>query len=238
MIKRCSIVLIVALVLLVACGRDPEPVNTSLPTVEESVSTREQIGQFSINDGRYVSKRTAEGNVEVPYILIHESKFNVIQQYAISYQPSGMLQLNNNKVVMKSTYAGKDYCWIFQLVEKDTMKFIADESVVPESDSLWEDGMVFSLDEADDIILEELKTISQEYLSGGDAGHISTITNWDDPIITIIDSTPPYFIKVSDGDLSGLVYQVEYNTTQDGVLGPIILYMDPDGTIIGVSPRE
>lgn len=149
MIKRASIVLIVAVVLLVACGRDPEPVNTSLPSAEESVSTREQIGQFSINDGRYVSKRTAEGNVELPYILIHKSTFTVVQQDAISYQPSGMVEKNGNKIVMKSTYAEKDYSWVFQLVDEDMMILLADESVIPESDAQWEDGMVFSLDEED-----------------------------------------------------------------------------------------
>ena len=240
--KRSIIVLIVATVLLVACGRKIEPANTTRPTSKESVFSGEQNEEYSINDGMYITKRTSKGEVQEPYILINENKFTIISQRAVSYQPSGMFQLksNENKAVMKSTYAEKDYCWIFQLVDNDTMKFMADESIVPESDFQWENGMIFILDAEDYISLEDLKAKSQEYLSGGTAGDVSTITNWDNPSITIIDGDgiPTYCIKFSDDKISDLVYQVEYTTTQDGVAGPIILYMDPDGTIIGVSPRE
>lgn len=236
--KKCGIILIIAIVLLTACGKETESANTIIPTSDVSVSSSEQNGEFSMNDGRYVAKRTSEGNVEVPYILVHESNFTVVQQHAVSYQPSGMVEKSGNTVVMKSSYAEKEYCWVFQLVDNDTMILIADESIVPGTASQWEDGMVFSLDAEDKISPEELKALSQEYLSGGTAGEVSTITNWDDPIITIIDKLPDTYMVITEVDDSNLVYQVEYNTTQDGVLGPIVLYMDSDGNILGLAYRE
>ncbi len=44
---------------------------------------------------------------------------------------------------MKATYADNDYFWVFQLIGNDKLLFEANESIVPESDSQWEDGMVF-----------------------------------------------------------------------------------------------
>lgn len=68
-----------------------------------------------------------------------------------------------------------------------------------------------------------------------------TITNLDNPKVEehVFEKQP--FIGFFDGkkNLKGKkVYKVTFNTTQDGLLGPIVLYVDMQGKVIGTDFRE
>ncbi len=99
---------------------------------------------FTLDDGCYAQRINGD-NIEVPYLLIRDGQFNVIQNIAMNYQPSGNIIIDGKKVIMKTTYAGKDYIWIFNLIGDNALELQLNKSVIPESESVWYDGMVFVL---------------------------------------------------------------------------------------------
>lgn len=101
---------------------------------------------FSLEDGRYVVENSNE-QISVPYILIQNGRFTVVMDIAVSYQPSGKIEKNENEVVMATSYADEELYWTFQLSNDNTLKFLLDKSQIP-------DGANF-IDGASFILVEE-----------------------------------------------------------------------------------
>lgn len=99
---------------------------------------------YSLHDGRYVLSESASGT-GIPYLLIYEGSLAVIQDIAISYQPSGTIERSGNIVTMKTVYAGETYIWVFELIGHDQVKFRLGDSEIPVNRGKWKDKMVFTL---------------------------------------------------------------------------------------------
>jgi hypothetical protein len=69
----------------------------------------------------------------------------IIQDVAVSYQPSGMIERDGNTITMKTVYAGETYIWVFELIGHDQVKLHLSDSEVPVNHGKWEDEMVFTL---------------------------------------------------------------------------------------------
>lgn len=71
---------------------------------------------------------------------------------------------------------------------------------------------------------------------------LETITNLDNPKIEeVIFDTPPQIAYFdNETDITGkTIYKITYNTTVDGLLGPVVTYVDKtSGKIIGADFRE
>lgn len=107
----------------------------------------EKKGQeYSLDNGLYVSQRSAEGQIEHPYILIQDDKMTIIKDMARSYQPSGEFKRTENEIVMESLFADEEFRWVFQLTDNNTFKLLLDKSVFPEDSMDWKSEMIFSLD--------------------------------------------------------------------------------------------
>jgi hypothetical protein len=104
---------------------------------------------FSLDSGRYVPDYTEdEKDINtVPYILIDKDKFSIIQDIAVSYQPSETLIRKGNEVVMETVFAGESYKWVFTLKDNNKLKFVLKKSVIPNNHFEWEDERLFSLTE-------------------------------------------------------------------------------------------
>lgn len=99
---------------------------------------------YALDDGRYIMRSSGSGT-DVPYLLIHEGRFNVIQNIAVSYQPSGNYYIRGNEVIMRSKFAGGDYIWVFKLIGNNTLQLQLSKSNIPQSDAKWEKDMIFVL---------------------------------------------------------------------------------------------
>lgn len=99
---------------------------------------------YSLNDGRYVISESAD-KISLPYLLINNGKMTIIQDVAVSYQPSGMIERDGNTITMKTVYAGETYIWVFELIGHDQVKLHLSDSEVPVNHGKWEDEMVFTL---------------------------------------------------------------------------------------------
>lgn len=76
-----------------------------------------------------------------------------------------------------------------------------------------------------------------EYVSGVES--VDSIIDPDDPEVREISALPESYWQIMDEyDDSGSFYEVTYRTTADEILGPIVVYMDKTGTIIGLAYRE
>lgn len=75
-----------------------------------------------------------------------------------------------------------------------------------------------------------------------DPKSIKTITNYDNPKIEeVVFDTPPWMYYFEDKkDIVGKgLYKITFYTTQDGLLGPIVIYVDKlSGELIGIEYRE
>ena len=74
-----------------------------------------------------------------------------------------------------------------------------------------------------------------------DSKSIETIINLDNPKIKeiVFDTQPSMYYLEDETDIIGKeLYKVTFNTTMDGLLGPMVLYVDKlTGTLIGVEYR-
>ena len=102
-------------------------------------------GTYSLHDGMYVQKQIEDGQIHVPYILIRDGRFTVVQDIAVSYQPSGEIEQSGNTVTMKTLFAGDEYSWVFELTADDTLKFSAEKSKPKEVGEPIEEGTIFVL---------------------------------------------------------------------------------------------
>ena len=100
---------------------------------------------FHLEDGRYVLSPETE-ETSVLYLLIHEGKMTIVQDMAVSYQPSGRIARDGNRVMIDTKYADEDCRWIFQLIDDNQLKLMTEESVVPETigRAAWHSVMVFT----------------------------------------------------------------------------------------------
>ncbi len=74
-----------------------------------------------------------------------------------------------------------------------------------------------------------------------DKKSIETITNFDNPKIeeVVFDTQPSLYYFEDKIDIVGKVlYKITFNTTQDGLLGPMVFYVDKlSGVLIGAEYR-
>ncbi len=97
---------------------------------------------YALNDGRYVLKSYPDGE-DVPYLLINGDEFNVIENIAMNYQPSGRIERKGKEVIMASEYGGGSYKWVFRLTGDSILSLEADKSTFPPGKIDWNNNMVF-----------------------------------------------------------------------------------------------
>ncbi len=75
-----------------------------------------------------------------------------------------------------------------------------------------------------------------------DKKSIETITNFDNPKVeeVVFDARPSIYFFDDKVDIAGKnLYKITFNTTQDGLLGPMVFYVDKsNGDLIGADYRE
>ena len=109
------------------------------------MKTQNAAESYSLRNGRYViSEPSAD---LVPYLLIHDGRYTVIKDIAVSYQPGGTIQRDGNMILFEGKYLDEDYRYAFTLISSDELRFEFDRSIIPQSQSEWRDGMVFSITE-------------------------------------------------------------------------------------------
>ena len=102
---------------------------------------------YSLAGGRYELQSEAEV-IMAPYLLIQPGGFVIVQEIAVSYQPTGTLEIIGSDVVMEANYKDEVYRWVFELTGDNVLTFRAGKSKVPAGGAEWKDGMTFAL--ADD----------------------------------------------------------------------------------------
>jgi hypothetical protein len=80
--------------------------------------------------------------------------------------------------------------------------------------------------------------ICQNYLSENDGDAVNTVTNWDNPSVTVVDELPDDYYQISDDTDSEKYFKVVFTTTADELLGSIDFFVDETGNIIGQNYRE
>ncbi len=99
--------------------------------------------EYTMQDGLYVPQEIKDGQVDVPYMIVEGDHFTVVQNMAVSYQPSGTMQKNGNEVTMETEFMDQECRWVFELTENDRLRYIAKDSSLPENSEEWKDGTVF-----------------------------------------------------------------------------------------------
>lgn len=100
---------------------------------------------YALEDGMYVPEHVETDQITVPYLLIRDGSMTIVQNIAVSYQPSGPLTVDQNKVVMETQFLNETCKWTFILSDDNTLAFSSGESSVPGDPEKWEDGMRFVL---------------------------------------------------------------------------------------------
>ena len=124
--KRIFCLLIVSVIVLGGCANKGSPDGRD----------------YSLNDGRYVVSE--EISDTVPYLLFQGGSFTVVKDIAVSYQPGGTVRRDGNTVVLGGKFADEDFVYSFTLTADDTLRFDLGKSNVPQSRSVWTDGMIFT----------------------------------------------------------------------------------------------
>ena len=89
-----------------------------------------------------------------------------------------------------------------------------------------------------DITRQEAIEIAKSKL---DKKAVETITNFENPVVeeVIFDTNPSIYLFEENANIIGKpLYKITFNTTQDGLLGPIVFYVDKNGNLIGADYRE
>lgn len=119
-----------------------------------------------MKDGRYVSD---PDGFSVPYLLITGDRFTVINDIAVSYQPSGTAVRKGNQITLETKYAGDKCLWVFEVISEDTLRFRKDRSSLPENMNGWTEDKTF-VPASDDAYPQEYHysfdphVISEEYV--------------------------------------------------------------------------
>ena len=70
----------------------------------------------------------------------------------------------------------------------------------------------------------------------------TTIINFENPTVEelVLDEKVSFYLFNANEDVEGKkVYRITFNTEQDGLLGPIVYYVDKDnGQLLGLDYRE
>lgn len=98
---------------------------------------------YSLENGRYTLSGAAD--TTVPYLLIEGDRLVIVQDMGVSYQPSGTIDRDGNKVVMETEYANEPYKWTFYLVGDNALQFQQNKSTIPQGKIEWSDDMEFVL---------------------------------------------------------------------------------------------
>ena len=125
--KKATLLVTLILLLALLCGCESED------TV-----------QYGFDGERYVLEQS-DGDTATPYILINEEGFSLVLNIAVSYQPSGTVERDGNKLVLNADYAGEQYAWTFTLIDDNTLRFSLSDSDFPISGAMIEDASVFVL---------------------------------------------------------------------------------------------
>ncbi len=104
----------------------------------------EDTVQYGFDNGRYVLEQS-DGDTATPYILINEDGFSLVLNIAVSYQPSGTVERDGNKLVLNADFAGEKYAWTFTLTGDNTLRFSLSDSDFLISGAMIEDASVFVL---------------------------------------------------------------------------------------------
>jgi hypothetical protein len=101
------------------------------------------------------------------------------------------------------------------------------------------DTLVYRADEKSGAIgVDACIRICQNYLSENDGDVVNTVTNWDNPSVTVVDELPDDYYQISDDTDSEKYFKVVFTTTADELLGSIDFFVDETGNIIGQNYRE
>jgi len=93
--------------------------------------------------------------------------------------------------------------------------------------------------ETDGMDTDRMITIAQDYVISNLMGYDGAVIDIENPTIEIIDELPGYYHHISDiSDKEGGYYKVTFTTNLDDLLGPIGVYMDNAGNVIGSDYRE
>jgi glutamate synthase domain-containing protein 3 len=93
-------------------------------------------------------------------------------------------------------------------------------------------------EQADTITVSHCISICKNYLNENDSDAVKTVTNWNNPEVTIVEKLPDDYYKMSDDTNSEKYYKVVFTTTADELLGSIDFFVDETGNIIGQNYRE
>lgn len=85
---------------------------------------------------------------------------------------------------------------------------------------------------------EDYRDVCRAYLEENDVASLDTIIDIDNPGVAMIPALPDSYAVVTEGEGEAPYYSYCYQTTQDGLLGPIIFIVDSNGTILGLGYRE
>ena len=105
-----------------------------------------QGNSFSLDEGLYVLEQTEKNGgaaPAVPYLIVHGGSLYVVLDMGVSYQPSGAVTVNGNKVVMETVFANEPCKWTFKLIDNNRLKFVSAKSDIPPYGEAWKNGMVF-----------------------------------------------------------------------------------------------
>lgn len=144
---------------------------------------------------------------------------------------------NENDIFYRSVYVG-DYVYIlcgnkFVAADIETME-ITDEINFGDVDITAEKRMEQDPEYmGKDFYMEK----AWEYVSMLES--VDSIIDPENPEVKEISALPESYWQITDDyDTDGSFYEVTYRTTEDEILGPIVVYMDKTGTIIGLAYRE
>lgn len=158
---------------------------------------------------------------------------------------------NENDIFYRSVYVG-DYVYIlcgnkFVAADINTMEItdeinFGDVDITAEKRNTLEDETSLTEEERLEQDSEYMgkdfyREKAWEYVS--EIESVDAIIDPENPEFKEISALPKSFWQITnDYEDGGSFYELTYRTTEDEILGPIVVYMDKTGTIIGLAYRE
>lgn len=119
--------------------------------------------------------------------------------------------------------------------EEDQINFVTSEQAASQT----YEGNGNLTTETDGMDTDRMITIAQDYVISNLMGYDGEVIDIENPTTEIIDELPGYYHHISDiSDKEGGYYKVTFTTNLDDLLGPIGVYMDNAGNVIGSDYRE
>lgn len=158
---------------------------------------------------------------------------------------------NENQIFYRSVYVG-DYVYIlcgdkFVAADIETMEItdeinFGDVDITAEKRNAPEEETSLTEEESmkqdpENIDKDFYREKAWEFVSMLET--VDSIIDQENPEVKEISELPESFWQITDDyDSGNSFYEVTYRTTADEILGPIVVYMDKAGTIIGLAYRE